>query len=107
MNVLQATAQLGDKKWSTDPKAGELEMRYGQGLINDKQVAADFTDENFNRIVISSRIDLTNDENPEGPYSGIADFVGIQKIPVLCEIEWSSGFGSACACRGAGGDLVL
>jgi len=87
LKVLRATAQLDEKRWSTMPQTGETAMVFGQGLLDENQVIAEFTDSNIEKIIISLQIDLSKEIDAEGGYRGSLVFIGHRRISVRCELE--------------------
>jgi len=83
---LNASATLGNTNWSTAPQSGEILLGGSQGLIENNTLAADFTDEDVERIIISLRVDYSGKEGQEG-FSGKLIFAGTETHDVVCQFE--------------------
>ena len=81
-----AMARLGDKTWVSNPQSGEFELGASQGLIEKDRFSADFADVDATSIIISSRIDLTAEEE-DGGVPGILTFEDGIPRKVFCQFE--------------------
>ena len=81
-----ASARLADKIWMSNPQNGETELGPSQGFMEPDRFAADFTDAEVNKIIISLRINTSAKETENG-YPGTLTFEdGIQR-KIYCLFE--------------------
>ena len=66
---------------ATDPSATEI--AFGQGLLDDTSLRADFTDTNINEIVLSLRVERAF-EDKSGAEAGVLVAPGKGAWPVAC-----------------------
>ncbi len=81
-----ASARLGDKHWVSTPQNGETELGPSQGLIEEDKFSADFADNDIAKIIISLRVD-TSDDADVGGAPGTLTFEDGVAHKVLCEFE--------------------
>ncbi len=85
LDVLAAQAEISGQSWSTNETAGTQPFVFGQGMTETNRIAADFTDTNISRIIVSLRIDTTSDY--KGSYEGTLAGEDGTPVPVLCDLE--------------------
>lgn len=79
-------ARYGEVLWSTQPENGVMAIGGSQGLFEDERFAADFVDGNYEKIIISVRVDSSR-ENDDGSYPGTMTFEDGVPHSVQCFFE--------------------
>lgn len=84
--VLRAEIEANGMVYATDPPQGADAVRivFGQGFTDANRVVADFTDPNFEEIVVTLRLERAF-EDKAGAEAGIVRVVGHGAWPVTCE----------------------
>lgn len=84
--VLRAEIETEGTVYATDPPNGADAVRiaFGQGFTDANRLVADFTDPNFEEIVITLRLERAF-EDKAGAEAGIVRVVGEGAWPVTCE----------------------
>lgn len=82
--VISARATDGSETWSTDPQGGERAFSYAQGFIDERELRADFTDPNIERVVVSLRV-VRGAGDKTFAQAGVLDFENLSVFPVSCE----------------------
>lgn len=81
-----ASARLDSKRWASVPQDGELELGASQGMIEENSFSADFVGSDIMKIIISLRIDLSEEEK-EGGSPGTLTFEDAVVHRVICQFE--------------------
>lgn len=81
-----ASARLGDKRWSSSPQDGEIELGESQGTIGKNTLAANFADADTTKIIISLQVDYSSEEHEDG-FPGTLMFEDGVSRQVFCSLE--------------------
>lgn len=84
LHVLDADITWAGETWSTQKREGARPMLFGQGMMEDRRLAADFVDPNVERILFSLRVDFSGYEGEE-PVAGKLTGHDGKTIDVLCQ----------------------
>ncbi|WP_421850164.1 hypothetical protein [Oricola sp.] len=82
--VLDATATDGHTVWSTNSTGTQIPIIFAQGFMGNRQVLADFSDPNAERIVVSLRLFQASGDK-QFAEAGVLSFEGTSVFPVVCE----------------------
>lgn len=83
---LNADVHYGKRHWSSRDDIGAEPLGGSQGMLEEERFSADFTDENVEKIIISLRVDMT-EESSEGDLSGTLTFEDKIIHQVKCQFE--------------------